>query len=161
MLAHEPQTTEVGCMYHALYALTSDPRALTHVDDVSDARFYARLPTLGLLVYPFWVTPATGPTTPPEFWTALREQFAGTAGAQGHAPLLVSIPGSTPGWMHAVAVALPLHADGHAVISDSGAPHLQTLTWAQFLASAYAEAHRVEMLGPLDLTAYPPDHRTP
>lgn len=159
MLAHRQQLGEVGCLYFALYALTGDEQVLEHAADVSDARWQARLAGWGLMPFAFWVTGAAGPPTPPEFWMRQRAQFRESGGISG-APLLVSILGNSPDWLHAVAVLLPLD-DSPVAISDSNFPELLFLSWEQFLGSDYARAHRVEMLGPLLLDAYPPDLRTP
>ena len=159
MLEHRQQFGPVGCLYHSLYAVTGDEAMLDpgHVHDTSDARFLIRLSKWGLLAFPFWVTGANGATTDPAFWESLRGRFTrdNTVGAT-HAPVLVAIPGSTERWLHSVAVALPISPEQDAVqVSDSEFPAPLTFSWAGFLASAYATAHRVEMLGPLDLDAYP------
>jgi len=156
------QQTPAGCMYHAAFALTGEEHWLEpwYVEDVSEARFVVRLALADVGLFPFWVTPRSGPTTPEAFWYGLVKNY-GDAPPAEEAPLMVSIAGNSPGWLHTVAVGLPLIDGGNVTISDSSLPELLSLPWAQFLLSDYAQAHRVEMLGPLDLIAYPPDHRTP
>ena len=153
---HRQQAGQAGCLYHSTFALLGDETLLAHAEDTSDARFAARLAELDLMAFPFWITPAGQPRTPPDFWTTLRTRFTGdNTTEQRHAPLLVSVPGSAPEWLHQVALLLPAHPDEDEVhVSDSNFPEPLSLRWAVFLESDYARAHRVEMLGPLDLDAY-------
>lgn len=163
MLFHRQQPGQVGCLYYSLFALLGHEPVLAHADDLSDVRFSVRLAELGLLPFPLWITPSTGPTADAAFWEAQRQHFTDLNGSeQAHVPLLVSIMGTAPPWLHSVALTLPISPDENRVqISDSNFSEPFTIPWAAFLVSDYARAHRVEMLGPLDLDAYPPDHRTP
>ncbi|MBZ9752735.1 hypothetical protein K7W42_17985 [Deinococcus sp. HMF7604] len=161
ILHHRQQSGLVGCLYHSLYALTGDEAQLAHVEDVSDARFAVRLAGQGLMAFPLWVTPSDGPVTETSFWTALRDRFTrdNVVGAS-HAPLLVAIPGTGPPMLHSVALALPITPTEETVqVSDSNFDTPLTFSWAAFLLSDYSRAHRVEMLAPLELDAYPPDLR--
>ena len=68
----------------------------------------------------------------------------------------------SPGWLHQVALAIPIHPDEDTVhVSDSNFPTPLDCNWTAFLGSEYGEAHRVEMLAPLTLDAYPPTGGTP
>ena len=153
---HRQQQGQAGCLYLSTYAILGEEGLLAHVEDTSDVRFAARLAELGVLAFPFWITPAGQLRTPPDFWQALRDRFThDNSTEQRHAPLLVSIPGTTLQWLHQVALLLPAHPDEDEVhVSDSSFPEPLSLRWAVFLESDYAQAHRVEMLGPLDLDAY-------
>lgn len=158
LLHHHPQTSNTGCLYASLYALTGFQEVLEHAPDVSDARFTVRLAELGLFAHPYWITPPEGPITEAGFWTVMRARFRALLPGEEAFPLLVAIAGTTPGWLHSVAVSVPLDHD-QVEVSDSNAERLFSLPWSQFLASAYARAHRVEALAPLDLEAFPPDVR--
>lgn len=157
ILHHRPQPGQIGCLYHSLYALTGDESVLEHAADTSQPRFHVRLAEMGLLLFTFYCAEAPLPPTPPAFWEALRARFAANPLGATHAPLLVTIAGTTPGWTHQVALALTLQPGEDVLISDSNAPAPITVPWDVFLASDYARAHTVEMLGPLDLDAYPPE----
>lgn len=154
---HRPQATQLGCLYLSVHALTGDSTLLEHLHDASTPRFYVRLAERGLMAFTLFCAEPPLPGTPAEFWTNLRARFtASNATGERHAPLLVSIPGGTPGWLHQVAVALPIHPDEDTVhVSDSNFPTPLECNWTAFLGSEYGEAHRVEMLGPLDVDAYP------
>lgn len=158
---HRLQATQLGCLYLSVHALTGDATLLEHLPDPSAPRFYVRLAERGLMTVTLFCAEPPLAGTPTEFWTNLRARFtASNATGERHAPLLVSIPGGTPGWLHQVAVALPVHPDEDTVhVSDSNFPAPLECNWAAFLGSEYGEAHRVEMLAPLDLNAYPdPTH---
>ncbi|SMB93326.1 hypothetical protein [Deinococcus hopiensis] len=141
MLHHRHQTTFSGCTYHALYALSGEELLLAHVHDVSEPRFYARIHELGLMAVALYV----GEPAPPAFWTRLHE---------GEQQFLVSIPARRLGEIqHAVALEL---TPGHwATVSDSRERQLLHFTWDQFLASEYAQPHRVEVIAPAVVEAYP------
>lgn len=160
---HRQQAGQVGCLYLSCHAVTSIPELLEHQADVSAARYYVRLIDLGFFPFVLFCADPPEPSTSRGFWERLRARFTrDNQTGQPHAPLLVAIPGATDGWLHQVAVALPvLEGEATVHISDSNFPAPFTLDWAQFLASAYACAHRVEMLGPLELDAYPPDIHAP
>lgn len=155
--AHRQQHGQVGCLYHSTYALTGEESLLVHAEDPSAARFYVRLAELGLMAFTLWCADPPHPCTPASFWERLRERFTqDNVTEQRHAPLLVSIPGATEGWLHQVALLIPAHPDEDtAHVSDSNFPEPLSTSWAAFLQSQYACAHRVEMLGPLALDAYP------
>lgn len=155
--SHTQQAGQVGCLYHSANAVLDLPELLQHAHDTSAARFHCRLAELGLLCFTLFCSDPPGPPASPEFWERLRERFTrdNTPG-QPYAPLLVNIPGSTPDWLHQVAVALPTLEGGDTVhISDSNFPEPFSVPWAVFLHSDYARAARVEIIGPLDLDAYP------
>lgn len=153
---HRPQQGQVGCMYHSAYAVLGDEDLLQHADDVDAMRYYARLAATGWLVSTFWCTEPGFPVSPPELWDRLRQRFtASNPGGVLHAPLLVNIAGVTPGWLHQVAVLLPISPGEDTVyVSDSNFHEPLQFTWDGFLHSDYAKAYRVEMLGPADLDAY-------
>lgn len=154
---HRIQQGQVGCMYHSAYALLGDEELLEHVGDVNSARYYARLAALGWLVSTFWCTEPGFPCTPAPFWDRLRQGFtASNPGGARHAPLLVNIAGITPGWLHQVAVLLPISPGEDGVhVSDSNFHGPLQFTWDGFLLSDYAQAYRVEMFGPAKPDAYP------
>ena len=154
---HEAQTGQTGCLYHSAAVITGDLSLRAHVADTSAARFSVRLAERGLLVFTLFCAEPPEPHTSQGFWEQLRERFTrdNVLGAR-HAPLLVNIAGVTPGWTHQVALALPVSSDEDTVhLSDSNFPKPLALSWTQFLLSQYACAHRVELIGPLDLAAYP------
>ncbi|WP_345465399.1 hypothetical protein [Deinococcus carri] len=155
-LQHRQQHGQVGCLYHSLYALLGDEALLEHANDVSAPRYYARLAAAGMLVSSLWCTEPGFSSTPTAFWESLRRRFtAASPGGAAHAPLLVNIGGATPGWLHQVAVLLPISPGEDIVhVSDSNFHEPLQFTWDGFLHSDYAQAYRVEMLGPADLDAY-------
>ena len=157
MLEHQQQVGEVGCLYHSAYAVTGDPSLLEHVADVSAARYQLRLIDRGLLPFTLFCAEPPEPPVSAGYWERLRARFTrDNHTEQRHAPLLVSIAGITSGWLHQVAVLIPAHMDEERVcVSDSNFYCLRWQTWSEFLTSLYAQAHRIEMLGPLDLDAYP------
>ncbi|CAM4160137.1 hypothetical protein [Deinococcus marmoris] len=157
MLEHRQQIGEIGCLYHSAFSITGDTSLLEHVTDSSAARYQVRLIERGFLTFTLFCSEPPEPPTSPGYWGRLRARFArDNATPERHAPLLVSIPGVTPGWLHQVAVLLPAHAGESLVcVSDSNFAHNNWMTWEEFLPSVYARAHRIEMLGPLDLDAYP------
>lgn len=144
-------------MYHSVYAILGDEDLLQHVEDVEAARYYTRLAASGWLVSTFWCTEPGFPVSPSELWDRLRYRFTvGNPGGEAlHAPLLVNIAGVTPGWLHQVAVLLPISPGEDTVhVSDSNFHEPLQFTWDGFLRSDYAQAYRVEMLGPADPDAY-------
>lgn len=146
MLHHQQQPELYGCLYHALYALTGDPDVLEHVDDLSNARFYARLHGWGLMVITPWADysdPAA--TTPCRFWEAVTSEHP--------QPYLLTVATERlPGFRHAVAALVSTRS---VSISDSRHACPFTLTFREFLDSEYAQAFLVEQLLPAELDAYP------
>lgn len=160
---HREQAGQVGCLYLSAHAVTGIPELLEHQADVSVARYYVRLTDYGLFPFVLFCAEAPEPPTSRGFWERLRERFTrDNQTGQSHAPLLVSIPGATDGWLHQVAVALPVLKGRNTVhVSDSNFPEPLQTDWATFLDSQYACAHRVELLGPVELDAYPPQIHSP
>lgn len=155
-LRHRPQAALYGCMYHALYALTGDEGWLAHVDDFSEPRWLARIQAEGGAVLVYYADLLLDTRTPPMWWDALRAIIP--ADGQGgrpttHMPLLATVDGLS-GRRHLVALALPVVGRDDVHISDSALPDLQVLTWAEFQASPYARASRVEQIIPGDLNHY-------
>ncbi len=157
-LHHQLQTTTEGCLYLSAAALTGDLSLLDYQADISAPRYYLRLLARGLLPFTLYCADPPEPYTPTAFWTRLRERFTrDNLTDQTHAPLLVSIPGSSPDWLHQVALLIPVATGESTVhVSDSNYSTPHAADWETFLDSQYACAHRVEMLGPADLDAYPP-----
>jgi hypothetical protein len=142
MLLHRPQPELYGCMYHAAYAVTHDESLLDHVGDISNGRFYARLHGLGLMVITAY---AAALPIASDDWAMLL-QLDGTT-------FLLTIDAERiPGMCHMVAAEV--HALG-VTVSDSRRAGLQHFTAAEFLASEYAAAYRVEAPAPAELDAYP------
>lgn len=160
---HRQQAGQVGCLYLSCHAITGIPELLDHQADASAPRYYVRLIGLGLMPFVLFCAEPPNPVTSRDFWERLRERFTrDNRTEQTHAPLLVAIPGATEGWLHQVAVALPVKEGEDTVhVSDSNFPQPLSLTWTAFCWSEYALAHRVEMLGPLSLDAYPPEIHSP
>lgn len=155
-LHHRPQAALFGCMYHALYALTGDEGWLAHVDDFSEPRWLARIQAQGGTVLVYYADLMLDTRTPRHWWDALRWNIPaeGKGGqATTHMPVLATVDGVS-GRRHVIAVALPVNGRDDVLISDSAAPALQVLTWADFLDSTYARASRVEQLLSADLDAY-------
>lgn len=147
-----------GCLYYSAAAITGDLDLLAYQADTSAPRYYLRLLQRGLLPFVLFCSEPPNPCTSRQYWERLRERFTrDNATEQQHAPLLVSIPGSTDGWLHQVALLIPVKEGENTVhVSDSNYSSPDQADWETFLDSQYACAHRVEMLGPADLDAYPP-----
>lgn len=162
-LEHRQQPGDVGCLYFSAYAVTGDAALLTHAADTHPARYQLRLIERGYLSTTLFAADAPEAPASPRFWEALRHRLTqANFTPNRHAPLLVSIAGVTPGWQHQVAILLPIHESEFLVcVSDSNFAHLQWMTWEEFLATYGAHTHRVEMLGPADVAAYPDQTRPP
>lgn len=145
-LHHRQQPDLYGCLYFAAFALTGDPQVLEHTRDISNARFYARLHSWGLMVITPWSNYA-GPDqfTPRSFWEALTTEHS--------QPYLLTVAAErTPDHRHACAAVV---STSTVTISDSRRASRATLTFEEFLDSEYAQAYLVEQLLPADLDAFP------
>ncbi len=150
-LHHQKQPERFGCLYHALYAITGDERALQYTEDISELRFHARAVQLGYLLLPLYVCDAPlGGRFGMGWWDALRARVP----AAEPLPVMVSIEQRHDPRVHHV-VALCLRHDGPVTVSDSSADTFLTLDWHTFQASPYARAFRVEGIGTTDVDAYP------
>lgn len=147
----------MGCLYHSAYAITGEESLLDHVADTNPARWQLRLLALGLMPFTLFCTDPPEPPASLEWWERLRDRFTrDNTTEQRHAPLLISVPGITPGWLHQVAALMPAcEGEDLVCISDSNFAQARWVTWAEFLDTYGARTHRVEMLGPADLNAYP------
>lgn len=158
-LHHRPQPRIYGCLYYALYALTGDEAWLQYADDISDTRWLARLHDEGAMLLTYYADNILHTPPPPGFWEALRGHIApqGEGGAATtHLPLLVTVEGlSGLGRRHLVALALPVTSRDDVWVSDSAEDAPREFTFADFLASRYAQASEVAQLLPADVDTYP------
>ena len=156
--AHQQQPNSEGCLYYSVAAITGDLDLLDYQADTSAPRYYLRLLERGWLPFVLFCSEPPNPCTSRGYWERLRERFTrDNRTDESHAPLLVSITGSTDGWLHQVALLIPVKEGENTVhVSDSNYSQPHSADWETFLDSQYACAHRVEMLGPADIDAYPP-----
>ncbi|GGL15792.1 hypothetical protein [Deinococcus radiotolerans] len=157
-LMHQRQAHLYGCLYHALHAITQDHGWLAHVEDISENRWLARIHDEGGMIRTYYADAITGTPVPPDFWGRLRAAIppGGEGGAPTtHLPLLVTVDGLSGLGFHVVALCLPMGSRDDVIISDSARSELLTLTWDDFLGSAYAQATQVQQLITNDLHRYP------
>lgn len=155
---HRQQTTAEGCLYYSAAVVSGHHDLIEHAADTSAPRYYLRLLERGLLPFVLFCSEPPNPCTSRSYWERLRERFTrDNRTDQQHAPLLVALKGSTEGWLHQVALLIPVKEGENTVhVSDSNYAEPHAADWETFLDSQYACAHRVEILGPAELDAYPP-----
>lgn len=141
-LSHARQTASWGCMWHALYAVTADPRFLDDVREGSSLRRPLHAVRYGWIIHTLFVDLSRGaaPATDSAFWAkwALQAQAEGL-----DYTFVVSFvhPGGLP---HSVGV--DLRADGQVAVSDSLLEGIISAPFEVFLSSPYSRAFLVEQL---------------